>query len=265
MSDVQRAKGSNGHATVPRRVKFSPQRQGRRAAINDEQTSRLSRQEYAMRIRHAWQKTVEGIIEAGVCLVEAKKTLDHGEFEKMIEEDLPFTASTARRLMSIARNPVLANRAHVHALPAHWGTLYELGKLKKEVLLALIEDETVTPKMEREEAIALRKPASRSTPHACPICAETKNVPVAHQWSEHDDVEDQSNTAGIVDDLVEEIESIFAAGGNRGLRRKIQRFLDNRVHPDIRAMLADALREAATIANRLADELSQATSNGTAA
>jgi hypothetical protein len=47
----------------------------------------------------------------------------------MIEAELPFCDSTARRLMMIARDPRLADRAHVHVLPPHWATLYELTKL----------------------------------------------------------------------------------------------------------------------------------------
>src|SRR5690242_13578303 len=85
-------------------------------------TSRLSREEYAMQIRCAWQKTIEGIIDCGTYLNEARAALGHGDYEAMIASDLPFTTATARKLRKIAANPVLANRAHVHALPAHWGT-----------------------------------------------------------------------------------------------------------------------------------------------
>lgn len=49
--------------------------------------------------------------------------LPHGEFEAMAEVDLPFGASTARRLMTVARDNRLTNRTHVHVLPPFWRPL----------------------------------------------------------------------------------------------------------------------------------------------
>ena len=38
--------------------------------------------------------------------------LEHDEWGKMVEEDLPFGESTARMLMAIVRHPILSNRDH---------------------------------------------------------------------------------------------------------------------------------------------------------
>jgi hypothetical protein len=176
----------------------------------------------------------------------------------MLEEDLLMEASVARKLRLIADDPILNTRAHVHALPASWGTLYELHKLKPELLQALIEDGTINSKMSREEAIALRKPGARSVPPGCPVCRETANVPAGHEWTE-DDIEGQSSTQGFVDDLIAEIQRIFGGTKNRQkhptLRQKIEHVRNARVHPSIRAALAHALTEHAAIATRLAKEL----------
>ncbi len=56
-------------------------------------------------------------------------------------------------LMDIAEHPALSNRAHVHVLPASWGTLYELTKLPPETLEAKIEEGAITPKTERKAAV----------------------------------------------------------------------------------------------------------------
>ncbi len=46
-----------------------------------------------------------------------------------------------------------------------------------------------------------------------------------------------------------------ARGQKPTLRQRIERLRDERVNPEIRAMLADALRQQASIPTRLADEL----------
>ena len=53
--------------------------------------------------RAAWSGSVEAIIETGRDLMLAKAELAHGAFRAMVERELPFKASTARRLMAIAR------------------------------------------------------------------------------------------------------------------------------------------------------------------
>jgi Protein of unknown function (DUF3102) len=59
---------------------------------------------WAAKIRAAWQSSINGIIECGQLLIAAKAELGHGEFEVMIENELPFTPSTARRLMVVAED-----------------------------------------------------------------------------------------------------------------------------------------------------------------
>jgi hypothetical protein len=108
-----------------------------------------------VKITAAWRRTIEGIIEVGDLLLQAKEDLDHGLFEAMVRDRLPFGASAARRLMAIARHPVLTNRAHVHVLPASWGTLAQLARLQPERLEAAIGHGDVHPAMERRHATAL--------------------------------------------------------------------------------------------------------------
>lgn len=116
----------------------------------------IGRAFWAKRIVDAWSQMLGSVISAGQALIEAKKQLAHGEFEAMVESDLPFSTSTARMLMKIAHNPQLTNREYVHVFPPHWGTLYELSKLKPETLTAAISSGAVHPDMERKDAVVLR-------------------------------------------------------------------------------------------------------------
>src|ERR1700730_8168617 len=109
--------------------------------------------DWSARITERWQHTVEQTIksfsEIGSLLIEAKAALPHGEFESMIQQQLPFKPSTARRLMAIARDCRISNRAHAHVLPPSWATLYELTKLDDDEFEARISDGTIRPDIER--------------------------------------------------------------------------------------------------------------------
>jgi hypothetical protein len=105
---------------------------------------------FVEKITAGWQKAVESIIQTGKLLLQAKAELPHGEFGKMIEPGkLPFTPSTAQRLMAIARHPVLSNPAHVQHLPPSWGTLYKLTQFSEEMLNKKLADGTINAGLER--------------------------------------------------------------------------------------------------------------------
>lgn len=74
---------------------------------------------WADQITAAWRKGVGAIFETGRLIAEAKAALPHGAFLAMIGANLPFTASTAQRLMKIAADERLSKAAHVQLLPPH--------------------------------------------------------------------------------------------------------------------------------------------------
>lgn len=106
---------------------------------------------WASRIRAAWQKSVDGIIEVGRLLIEAKEALPHGEFIAMVESELPFREHTARRLMAIARDERLSNGAHGLVLPPSWRTLYAISRLDDATFEAKIADGTINPGCQRKD------------------------------------------------------------------------------------------------------------------
>jgi hypothetical protein len=123
------------------------------------------------RFRNALRKGVEGIIEAGRVLIEAKDELDHGKFMKWVVRELRFgerrpgdravSIRKADMLMFLARNAVISNPQHWHALPPSPRTLWELTQIRPtRRLLDLIATGKVYLGMTREEAIALRRGAS---------------------------------------------------------------------------------------------------------
>lgn len=132
-------------------------------------------QQWATRINRHGGDAVAAVLAMGADLIAAKKQLQHGGWERMfaghresVSEPLRFSVSTAKRLMLIAAHPVLTNRAHVHALPSSWGTLYELTKVDKKILTAALAEGRITPSMERRHVRTLDPrvdlPLRRRTP-----------------------------------------------------------------------------------------------------
>ena len=123
------------------------------------------------------KKSVEGIIEAGRVLIEAKNELEHGQFIDWVVNDLrfgirrdggrPADLRKAQMLMFLARNEVISNACHWHAFPPSLRTLWELTQIRpKQRLLELIADGTINSGMTREEAVALRHETSQERSRA---------------------------------------------------------------------------------------------------
>jgi hypothetical protein len=122
-----------------------------------------TRAQWVEEIVAAHKQSIESILEMGRTLIAARNALDHGEFLKMIEGDLPFDASTAQRLMKIARDKRLQNAARVQFLPMAWGTLYELTKANDEEFEQATSSGAIHSKMTRDEAKAVRTVKVKST------------------------------------------------------------------------------------------------------
>ena len=80
--------------------------------------------QWATRINRQMGEAVEAILATGRALAEAKKALKHGGWERLfaghpeaVREPVGLSVSTAKRMMFVAENKVISNRAHGHALP----------------------------------------------------------------------------------------------------------------------------------------------------
>ena len=77
---------------------------------------------YAQKITDAWQKAVDGILSVGQLLSEAEISLNPVEQMDLYAE-LPFSQSTADKLLSIANDKRLHDPSNIKYLPPHWTTL----------------------------------------------------------------------------------------------------------------------------------------------
>ena len=108
---------------------------------------------YQVKIDRVWQKSVEGIIEVGRVLIEAKEALPHGYFGHL---NLPFSDRTAQLLMKIAANKVLTRPDVIPKLPPSWGTLSVLARVPEHRLEHLLEsDRDIHPDMTLKDVRAV--------------------------------------------------------------------------------------------------------------
>ena len=84
-----------------------------------------------------------------------KDKLEHGEFLKMIENELPFGRSTAQSLMKIAKDKRITKSQHAGCLPARWSTLIKLTQLPDAAFEARITDGTIHTGLERRPAVEM--------------------------------------------------------------------------------------------------------------
>jgi len=61
-----------------------------------------SRQAYAEELTRLWREAQDRFVAIGEYLLQAKETLPHGDYEKMVEVDLPFGRAVAHTLRTVA-------------------------------------------------------------------------------------------------------------------------------------------------------------------
>lgn len=95
------------------------------------------------------------MFQVGRVLLQAKQTLPQGEFQSMVERELPFSLNTAERYMSIASCHHLQSLRNAQTLPSSWYTLSVLQRLDATTFQAAVENGKVRPEMTRADAEAL--------------------------------------------------------------------------------------------------------------
>ncbi|MGF7178289.1 DUF3102 domain-containing protein [Azospirillum doebereinerae] len=135
-----------------------------RRALGDARLSMLARPrplttraEFAADIRREWTNALEATVAVGRRLTEAKAALPHGEYEAMVEADLPFSASTARKLREIAAF-VDGGQVPLDRLPEAMSTLYAIATLPDATRQQALDDGTIHPSVTRAQVEGLKVP-----------------------------------------------------------------------------------------------------------
>jgi len=128
---------------------------------------------WRLKIELAWQKSVEGVIEVGKLVKQAKDEL--GVSFTLLATELPFSSSVAAYLIKIAENPVLTNPEYFSRLPNSYNTLYHLTSVNEVQLIKQIENGEITPSFTLEKAKTLKADAPLIKSESKPGLHESKN------------------------------------------------------------------------------------------
>lgn len=95
---------------------------------------------------------VEGVIDAGKLLLEAKSALPHSKWGTFVHDYISFGWREAQKLMAIAADPRITNTTHAPYLPPHSSTLYVLSRLSEHWFEVGLRSKKIHPRMERADA-----------------------------------------------------------------------------------------------------------------
>jgi hypothetical protein len=115
-----------------------------------------TKDKYIETIGRLWKEATARFIDIGKYLVYAKDSLPHGEYEAMIESELPFSKSVAHALKTVA-DAVMQRKVAEGDLPSDYSTSYLLVSLKDESLALARERGLVRPSLRRQEILEFRR------------------------------------------------------------------------------------------------------------
>lgn len=117
-----------------------------------------TRKDYAAAIEQAWQRSLNGFVQIGRYLREAKDRLKHGEYEAMIEQDLPFSPSVGRRLRQAA-DLVDSGQVPQEALPNAYSIVADIATLSDDERAAALDQGIIRPDMTRQDLQEFKRAA----------------------------------------------------------------------------------------------------------
>jgi hypothetical protein len=176
---IRRKESNNSHRSASRRPPLN--RGSRRLSlartrpllVTANQKPKESLNTLTSRFRRAMGKGVEGILEAGRVLKEAKDTLEHGQYTTWVEDELKFGDVRKAELFSfLSRHEVISNPVYLTRLPPSPRTLWELTRFNPSRLRSLIESGAIHSALTREDAIALKEGGQNRTTRQNPKLKE---------------------------------------------------------------------------------------------
>ena len=112
--------------------------------------------DYVREIETLWGEAAETFLLIGRWLNKAKETLAHGEYQRMVEERLPFDRSRAYQLRQVA---LMVDRGRVAEpdLPRSSGTAFLFASLDNEALTKAKQEGVLRPDVRRQDVIEWKR------------------------------------------------------------------------------------------------------------
>jgi hypothetical protein len=151
--------------------------QARTHLSRDERIERLNsvvaeletREEFVIEISRLWGDAQNTFLTIGRYLVQAAGRLKHGEYQAMVENELPFGYTVSYQLRRVAE-AIDSGRLPGADLPPNYSTIYQLTTLNDEQLqLAQSHVPTlIRPTVKREDIVQFKRGLAKAKPPAVP-------------------------------------------------------------------------------------------------
>lgn len=140
----------------------------RRASdISDAIVPCRTRQEFTQEIRYHWNRSRKEFLSIGRYLNRAKSILPHGEFEAMIESDMPFSVETAFRFRAVA-DAIDTGRLTLDVLPGAESVAYQIVTMTPDELERAKAVGLIRPDVTRRQLIAFKQSLRPARTEAAP-------------------------------------------------------------------------------------------------
>jgi hypothetical protein len=120
-----------------------------------------TKEEFVKEITRLWGEANQKFIAIGRYLIMAKQSLPHGEYQPMIERDLPFRPATARMIVT-ATQAIVNNLLPADRLPPNYSTVYLLTTLSQEERAEAERNGLIRPNVRREEIVSFKRALAAS-------------------------------------------------------------------------------------------------------
>lgn len=183
------------------------------ALIEDALVPYERREDFVRELSKLWADAQKKFLQIGRYLICAKAALPHGEFEAMIERELPFGRAVAHKLRAVAE-AIDGGKVPVDLLPRQGGysVIYEVVALPDDARQQAIELGVIRPDMRRADLVEFKRKL-RSVPALPPPTEIINHAPILSE-EERVALESQRNR------LLNELAIIEAKLGMTPIRSK---------------------------------------------
>jgi len=140
--------------------------------IENAEITLTRKEDFIREISKLWQDTYNRFVLIGRYLTQAKATLPHGDYQSMIERELPFGVKIAHQLRTVAE-AIDRGALPVERLPHSYSVIYQITTLNESERDMALQAGVIRPDTTRAEVIRFKR-SIRTTPDSRRAALETE-------------------------------------------------------------------------------------------
>ena len=179
---------------------------GRVEALETVEQQLSTREDFVHAISEAWYGIEKRYLLIGRYLNQAKRKLEHGMFEDMIERDLPFNRNNAYRMREVAK-AIDDGRVNDIELPKSYSVLYEIVTLSDAEIGTARQRGLIHREVRRYQIVAFKREMRGAAEGRLTALQKRREVILAQQKSLAEELRkiDEELRLGIIEGAAVEV------------------------------------------------------------